>query len=525
MITPKFQVTQDDDYIYISIFITHVKASNIEFDVDGNEFRFFANPYYLRLKLTGQVIETEDSTAKLDISEGKLQVKLSKLNKGQFFPDLDLLSLLLATRSEANDITSKNPLIIEELDDNSSDLKEHDNESDQDTDWEIPQSLEEVNFSLLFIYLFHHILPNMKFSDIIITATYGFNRQYNGWFTHVDQTANEINCIQSPETTSNSQRTSKQHELEDTDFNEDYYMSNFIDDDEIEPLIESQSKFESDLNSLLEVVGSSDLISFFKKNQFTSNNSIKNLFEFTEKEKEYLIRLPKKTYIIDDKKSLYLGIVDILFAYAYNNRVFEGENNVESVWTIGIISASCSCLRNFDSLKQTIVSFYRRSLTYPLFRNWDLSEKVYNDVINILKLGKRYLLKIFLDIKDMFDHHDIYYVYSKVIFDDYCVWIQNSAKDTSLISLSEKLQALSISKDDIGWPLEQYEDLVLESSSDESDNESIIGSENINTEIPTIQNQISPIISIEPSVPEISKSIDSLAINPTKKKSPLIQEL
>jgi hypothetical protein len=37
-----------------------------------------------------------------------------------------------------------------------------------------------------------------------------------------------------------------------------------------------------------------------------------------------------------------LGLVDIMFAYAYNNRVTEGENTVESTWTIRKLSSTLS---------------------------------------------------------------------------------------------------------------------------------------------------------------------------------------
>jgi protein SHQ1 len=72
------------------------------------------------------------------------------------------------------------------------------------------------------------------------------------------------------------------------------------------------------------------------------------------------------------------------------------------------------------------VASYRRTLAYPLYRNWTLCEKVLQDVYIMFKLGKRAILKALLEMKDIFDHHDIYYVYSKIWLDDYCVWIQHA---------------------------------------------------------------------------------------------------
>lgn len=77
-------------------------------------------------------------------------------------------------------------------------------------------------------------------------------------------------------------------------------------------------------------------------------------------------------------------------------------------------------------LKDVVLSCYRRALVYPLYRNFELCDKVLQDVYILFKLGKRAILKALLDMKYLFDHHDVYYVYSKIFFDDYCVWIQHA---------------------------------------------------------------------------------------------------
>lgn len=48
--------------------------------------------------------------------------------------------------------------------------------------------------------------------------------------------------------------------------------------------------------------------------------------------------------LIENVGSIYYGLIDLLFAYSYNYRVFEGENTVESPWMIGKISPTISCL-------------------------------------------------------------------------------------------------------------------------------------------------------------------------------------
>jgi protein SHQ1 len=48
--------------------------------------------------------------------------------------------------------------------------------------------------------------------------------------------------------------------------------------------------------------------------------------------------------LLSNEKSTYLGLVDLMFAYSYNYRLTEGENNVESVWCIGKVSPMLSSL-------------------------------------------------------------------------------------------------------------------------------------------------------------------------------------
>lgn len=59
------------------------------------------NPYFLKLSFPGDVTEDDESSANYDPSNGYLIVTLSKEVKGQDFPDLDLLSKLLAPPKEA----------------------------------------------------------------------------------------------------------------------------------------------------------------------------------------------------------------------------------------------------------------------------------------------------------------------------------------------------------------------------------------------------------------------------------------
>lgn len=56
------------------------------------------------------------------------------------------------------------------------------------------------------------------------TTTYGFNNQYNNFFTYVSETANEINSIPNPEKSSAESRREDRVSEENAKFDEDHYV-------------------------------------------------------------------------------------------------------------------------------------------------------------------------------------------------------------------------------------------------------------------------------------------------------------
>lgn len=75
-----------------------------------------------------------------------------------------------------------------------------------------------------------------------------------------------------------------------------------------------------------------------------------------------------------------MQILDILLAFCYEIRVMQGEITCESGWTINKLSATLSYLLEFDCKNQVFLSFVRRVLIYPLYRNYELACLVINDV-------------------------------------------------------------------------------------------------------------------------------------------------
>ncbi|KAJ1986443.1 hypothetical protein H4R33_003352 [Dimargaris cristalligena] len=521
MITPRFEVTQDDQAVVVTIHAPHLRSQDIDIHIQDFQLRFFAKPYFLRLTFPGQVVEDDQSTAKYDIAQGELVLRVSKAEPGEHFPDLDLLSKLLATTTERKTQLSHGPLIevvgetvtseIPSTDDHLDPAHAQDHNGDEDDDddddeeeeaeydWDLPQEIE----------------PEVSATPALLNqARYGFENQHHGLFTHVQEMGNEINCLSSPETLSPEGRRRERIAQEEAKFDPDYYLSDLFDNDEIAELLAYQSPWKQCLREIRRQLRAGPVeptaaaavsteldtqmaqLSLATSTPATSTGATTDpsktsstpaesstlvqlttatlpplLASFTEAEQEQMRALPRKLLTVDAgmERSLYLGLVDLVFAYSYNLRTTLGESTVESVWTVGILSSLLAALDHHrPSLKAVAVASFRRALAYPLYRHWELCQAVWRDTQTIFKLGRRALVKVLLNLKDMFDHHDTYYVYSKIWFDDYCVWIQNGASDKKLQSLAKELDALVLTKLDLDWSLAELEAQALEVSSNDS---------------------------------------------------------
>lgn len=75
-------------------------------------------------------------------------------------------------------------------------------------------------------------------------------------------------------------------------------------------------------------------------------------------------------------------------------------------------------------IESALIPSYRRCLAFPLYRSFALAEKCRADVSNILSQGVRMVTRGLLEMKDILDHHEVYYIYSKIWVTDFCVWVQ-----------------------------------------------------------------------------------------------------
>ncbi|KAJ7653072.1 SHQ1 protein-domain-containing protein [Mycena polygramma] len=432
MITPRFECSQTAESVIVKIYCPSVRAADVEIHVDDTLFSIHINPYFLRLNFSHPILEDDQSTAKYDPSSGYLTVTLTKECNGQVFADLDLLSKLLAPRP-----SRQSPMIevigqeaAEETDDlvartNALSLEHEEILLAAENDWQIPQEL-----------------PTDPPISTTITQTYGFLNLHSGYFKHVSHTANEVNELGSDaEACTVPERRRRRWKHEDEKWDEEHYMADYADDEYIQDLI------------------------LWKNPRVVDSRP----FQFTEEENLALLNLPRKEYLTDAReiRNFYLTLVTILFSYAYDARTTQGDSTPESAWTLCSLVPAFSALDpapygapttssetpSPSDLVASLSQSYRRCLCFPLYRSFLLAEVCREDVAALFSLGKRAITRCLLETKFILDHHEVYYVYSKIWLEDFCVWVQASASDDTLREIGAALKSLTIPKASIGWDL------------------------------------------------------------------------
>lgn len=412
MITPQFKITQDEEFVRVQIRAPYIKATDMQFVVTENQFTFALSPYYLRLRFSGNLVDDDERTETRYVAETSIiEVKVPKETKGEEFTDLDMVSKLLATKSEFKSGSQRAPTaskpMIEEIGGTS---EQPETLGDEEIDWEVPQEAP----------------PAFDTEDTRLgPATYGFDNKYSGVVGDAVQedVGNDINEVWDPSAITTAERASLRHQNEELHFDADHYAADKYDN----PMIEELLQWEPPTGT-----------------------------ELSGDEHDRVARLARKTYVLTDAKAAYLGLVAILFGYAYDARTTQGEPTVESAWTVGKLCPYFACLdASFRDVRSVAVSCTRRSLVFPLYRHWELSRKVWDDVYNILRDGRPAILKALASLLGLFEQ-DRYAVYRRIWLEDYTVWIQH-ASDAVVRSLAHEVHKVSLSKSDVGLDLDEVE--------------------------------------------------------------------
>ncbi|XP_006608782.1 protein SHQ1 homolog isoform X1 [Apis dorsata] len=437
MLTPRFEISQTDTEVAITIHAPYANIKDTEVYVDATDFRFYSTPYYLRLKLPGEIEENDSSFGSYDCEKGDFTLKFTKVVKGEYFENLDMISTLLAPPKKKNTVVP-NIEVIGNPSANSEDINDISNESD------FMSNDENTNGDEWYMHQ-----NNVQTVSLLPTSPkYGFANKISGALAAFESAwIKEIIDLPMPDTTPQSERKKLREKREISDFNEEHYLADLMQPDCIEPYISFITEWDT-----------------LKKENVS----------FNETEIDLLKELPNKEYLLNNEEThkLLLSLVDILFASCYNHRTTLGENTVESSWTINKLSSTLSWFDDFSDSKEVIKSCFRRSICYPLFRNWKLSIKIFEDIKKVIKLGKKYIIKCFCEIHNLFNNScEPRYILNQLYIKDYLIWLQQI--NESLIESLESLIIFLPSKEDMQLDLVeleqaaysvQEEDLIIENS-------------------------------------------------------------
>ncbi|XP_058800567.1 protein SHQ1 homolog [Phymastichus coffea] len=425
MLTPRFELSQTEDNLKIIIHAPYANIKDTVVHVDGTDFRFYSTPYYLsRLNLPGEIEENDASTGDYICEKGDFTMTFSKVCKGEHFENLDMITTLLAPiKKKTNFVPTieviSNPCIFDDdLSENEFNTENIDNDdSETANEWSTPQN------------------PITLASEVSLDSPkYGFGNKISGALNAFeDSWIREIIDLPLPDKTlpENRQKLREKHELES--FNEEYYMADLMEPE----CVESYLSYKCDLEKGTE-----------------------GEVKFDDTEKDILKELPNKEYLLNENeiKTVLYSMIDILFASCYNYRITLGENNVESGWTISKLSATLSWFQNFTNLHDVILSSIRRSLCYPQVRNWNLSMKIFQDVRDIVKLGKKYIIKRFCEIHSIFNNsYEPRYVLNQLYIKDYLIWLQQ-LPDSKIKEVDLWLENIDIKKEELGLDLVELEE-------------------------------------------------------------------
>ena len=434
---PKFHISQDSKNLTIAIKLPFIRVSSAETIVEGKSFTFSCPPYLLKLNFPGDLIDDDDAKGVYDPNDenGTLKITLPKVVEGDF-PDLDFTTKLLQPRELPKKLASRasnGPPLIEVV--NSTTNEDVGEDSDDEEEQEV--SVADWGTSL-----------DSKMEIKVGAPCYGFNQNFSNSFSNLrEQLQDMCECKGMDELTTRQKRDLRV-EVEEEKFDGDHYCGDYFanhdrfldwNEEGKDPLYVCACKFNPWWPPSISPPPPPSVVNLTETLQQLT---------FDDKEQETLANLPNKEHLISDHRPILLSLIDILFGYAYDCRMTEGEPTVESPWTISILSPTLSWFEHWDpfldSAQVVMVAAMRRSLVYPYCRFLGFATLLLNDVLQILERGRRSVLKALLASRSVMEGSDTHYMLNKFYLDDMCIWVQKINESSLGDFTAEASQALKL---------------------------------------------------------------------------------
>ena len=169
-------------------------------------------------------------------------------------------------------------------------------------------------------------------------------------------------------------------------------------------------------------------------------------------------RLPT-TDLVDNQYTVLCSLVDILYGYAFDHRTTLGDATVESAWTVAKLSCTLCWLDAPATVREAALACVHRALAYPVFRNWRLALRVLGDVVALLRLGRRAVLRALLALRRILARDDGRQYLNTLYVEPYAVWVQG-VDDATLAAAAHELERATPAKRDVRWDLAEIEALA-----------------------------------------------------------------
>nr|CCC54245.1 conserved hypothetical protein, fragment [Trypanosoma vivax Y486] len=489
MLTPVFYCTQDESFVIVAITLSALcKAMGASFNIIEQQFTFHCSPYYLRLKFDQRITEGKGERATYDVAACVLTVYLPKETKGEVFTQLDNPAYLIATdreRQKLVELVSNAGGTLSPKGVGRSDNEEEEVENDEGPDTEFVQKLR---------------LPCVGESPADGCGDYGFAGSFQGTFALLDaDVVREIIDLPSnPDETTAAMRRQLRLEAEQRDFDEDALFFSLEDEEgEVERLLQYVPHHRQSYLAALEAEGircvrrsgaavsadsvtttgattlprsrdtleeeevvlpqSVGVVNIWSGNVALSTETTfrpsnvctlavpqkRPQAEITQEEQAILQRIVSPKLLFPPHLStVYALTIDLLCAEGYDDLVTEGTGCSESLWNICKMSPALSWLDTPDNVYDACVAFARRVLVYPLHRSIALVHRVLASVGIRLLMGKSYVIKALLRVRDVLAHAEHRHVLVTLFLNPLIAyWLNLQDADNHLLELALELHS------------------------------------------------------------------------------------
>jgi protein SHQ1 len=508
-VTPRFTLTQSDEFVMAKVHVPYVRVSSTELRIGDCELMLWCRPYLLKLRFPHALVEDERARAVYDVndSNGTLTVYMPKAEPGLFFEGLNMTAALLQRSLPPKMVArlEKGPEALSAEDDGELGSDDFGDEPVADAGEaeaehtfgaaapaRVRPLIEEIE-SLAISSSFEDDAPAPPAAaaapalseaelELVKGPAYGFARATRGFFARLghsdDAVLSMLTELPTPDKTPSRARAALRRRAEETAFDGERYAADTLCAADADMVVGAARTYIAPwMTRQAQLAGPGEQV-------------------WTEDEMSEMLALPRNLREAHIALGVRLGgarewqiacaLLDVLLARCYDDRLTQGEPNVESAWTVCTLSPTLSWLHSYAApemldgearkamARAAVVAVARRICCFPFLRSWDMVRRAMGDVLGMLLCAapRFAIVRNLLALRRVIKVDESRYLLNKLYLDDYAVWAQGSGdasggvpgaaaatvcglRDDVIAELAAALKDafLSLSKDELGLGL------------------------------------------------------------------------